>query len=298
MTRVTCVGICTLDLVLRVDRFPIRAGKYRAGERREVGGGVAANAAATVAALGGAASLVSCVGSDPTGTRILEELDARGVRTAGVRRVEGGQSPLSAVLVDASGERWIVNHASADLFDRADLPTDSEFEKADCVLADMRWPAATVVGLESARRRGVPAVLDCDHDPSRHPEVLAAASHAVFSLATLVAFTGEDDPATALAAALAYTEGLPMATDGGEGVHWLEDGRHRHVPAFAVDVVDTLGAGDVFHGAFALAMAEGQPLHEAVVRASATAALKCTRFGGRDGIPSQIEVDRFLESAR
>ena len=71
MASVTCVGICVWDMVMRVERFPTAPAKYRAIERREVGGGVAANAAATVAALGGEASLVSCVGSDPTGRRIV-----------------------------------------------------------------------------------------------------------------------------------------------------------------------------------------------------------------------------------
>ncbi len=294
MTTVTCVGISVWDLVLRVERFPTEPGKHRASERREVGGGVAANAAVTVAALGGHASLVSALGDDATGDRIVGDLIAHGVGTGGVRRIAGRESPLSAVFVDATGERWIVNHAGADLFDRADVPTDADFEGVDAVLADMRWPEGAVAAFDAARRRGVPAVLDCDHDPTDHPEVVAGSTHAVFSLPTLSDYVGVADPAGALEAATGITDGMPIATAGDRGVHWWEDGVHHHLPALEVEVVDTSGAGDVFHGAFALALAEGRSVADGLAWAGAAAALKCTRFGGRAGIPTRAEVERLL----
>jgi sulfofructose kinase len=295
VATVTCVGISVWDLVFRVHRFPVIPGKYRAHERREVGGGVAANAAVAVAALGGDASLVSRLGDDATGDRIVEDLAAHGVGTTGVRRVVGRESPLSAVFVDASGERWIVNHASGDLFDSGEVPTGSEFDDADVVLADMRWPDAAVSAFAAARRRGVPAVLDCDHDPTGRPEVLAGATHAVFSLPTLASFVRVDDPAGALEAATEFTDGMPVATAGDRGVYWWDDGACHHLPAVEVAVVDTLGAGDVFHGAFALALAESRTVEAALRWASAAAALKCTRFGGRAGIPTRAEVEQLLE---
>jgi sulfofructose kinase len=160
----------------------------------------------------------------------------------------------------------------------------------------MRWPDGAVAAFDAAGRRGVPAVLDCDHDPTGHPEVLERASHAVFSLPTLASYVGVDDPAGALEAATAITAGMPIATDGSRGVFWWEDGACRHLPALEVEVVDTLGAGDVFHGAFVLALAEARPVADGLAWAGAAAALKCTRFGGRAGIPSRAEVDQFLEA--
>jgi sulfofructose kinase len=293
--QVTCVGIAVLDLVFRVDSFPETPGKYRASERREVGGGVAATAAATVSSLGGRGVFVGCVGDDAEGERIVADLARYGVGTLCVRRVAGAQSPLSVVLVDAAGERTIVNHSSPGLFDEAAPLTESDLVGADAVLADMRWPSAAVVALDIARRRGLPAVLDCDHDPTDHPDVVAAASHAVFALPTLAAFVGAANPEAALHVASGLTGGIVVATDGGNGVHWLDGDRYRHLPAFRVDVVDTLGAGDVFHGVLALALAEGRPLESALRWASAAAAIKCTRFGGRAGIPARTEVDRFVE---
>ncbi len=296
MPHVTCVGIAALDLVFRVDAHPTAPGKYRAEERREVGGGVAANASVAVSALGGDAAFIGCVGDDPTGDRIVAGLEVAGVDVGAVRRVEGGTSPLSSVLVDPPGERLVVNHASPDLFDRGRPVAGDEIAGTDAVLVDMRWPAGAVPALEAARGAGVPAVVDCDHDPTinRGREILAAATHVVFSLPTLAAFTGVETPEDALRRCGDHTDAWVAATAGDDGVHWLQDGALRHLPAFAVDVVDTLGAGDVFHGAFVLALVEGRPIETALRFASAAAALKCTRAGGRAGIPDRREVDAML----
>ena len=88
--------------------------------------------------------------------------------------------------------------------------------------------------------------------------------------------------------------GFLAVTNGPDGVWWLENGRPRHLAAFPIVAVDTLGAGDTFHGAFALALAEGCDLDRAMRFAAAAAALKCTRFGGISGTPTRGEVDAFL----
>ena len=85
-------------------------------------------------------------------------------------------------------------------------------------------------------------------------------------------------------------------TDGEHGVYWREGEALRHMPGFAVPVVDTLGAGDVFHAGFALRLAETGDVVEAMRFGSAAAALKCTRFGGAAGAPRRAEVERFLQS--
>jgi sulfofructose kinase len=297
MSRVTCVGIATLDLVFRVDTYPTEPGKYRAHGRDEVGGGVAANAAVTVAALGGEAAFIGCVGDDPTGDRIVTGLVGAGVDVAAVRRAGGAASPLSAVLIDAAGERLIVNHADPDLFSACRAVDGHELAGTGAVLTDMRWPGGAVPALSEARARGLPAIVDCDHDPAvgRGTEILAAATHVIFSLPTLMAFTGGADAEEALRRAAEQTDAWVAATAGDEGVYWLDDGSVRHLSAFVVEVVDTLGAGDVFHGAFALAVVEGQSLESALRFAAGAAAVKCTRVGGRAGIPNRRDVAAFLE---
>lgn len=290
MTAVSCVGIATLDEIWAIDTLPPAGTKTRARDRMVTGGGVAANGAVTVSRLGGRATFVGPLGDDAARSEILAGLEAEGVTPGFVPAVAGQPSPVSVVLVDNSGERTIINHAGPELYAAAPEPAPAEFDAADAVLCDMRWGSGAQVALVAARRRGVPGVVDCDHDPGEAGDVLAAASHIIFSLPTLERHTGTTGPAALFDVSEVSTAWV-AATSGAAGVHWLQDGALRHLPAPAVDAVDTLGAGDVFSGAFTLALAEGRPEREALAFATSAAALKCTRFGGRIGIPTRAEVD-------
>jgi sulfofructose kinase len=294
MNTVLCVGIATLDRILAVDRHPTEPGKYRATSRAVAGGGVAANAAVTVARLGGEARFLGVVGDDEAGRAITDSLAIEGVDVSMLRVAPGRLSPESVVLIDSTGERLIVNHASPDLFDLATPPAIGEIGRPDIVLTDMRWRAGSVAALEAARALDVPGIVDCDHDPRDAPGILEEASHVIFGRSTLESWTGARDLGAALAVARSRLDAWVAVTSGSEGTSWLEAGRVAHVEAFDVDAVDTLGAGDVFHGAFALGLAEGMGPRPAIAFASAAAALKCTRFGGRAGIPTRGELERFL----
>ena len=89
--------------------------------------------------------------------------------------------------------------------------------------------------------------------------------------------------------------GFLAITDGPNGIYWLERGALRHLPAFKVKAIDSLAAGDAFHGAFTLGLAQGRDLQDVMRFASATAALKCTHFGGASGAPRRAEVEEFLK---
>src|SRR5690606_12629543 len=106
--------------------------------------------------------------------------------------------------------------------------------------------------------------------------------------------SGEEDPRQGLAKLARETDTWLAVTLGHEGVLFWEKGEIVHIPAFQIEAVDTLGAGDIWHGAFALALAEGQDERGAIRFASAVAGIKCTRFGGRAGTPNREEVERFL----
>jgi sulfofructose kinase len=273
-----------MDLMFRVDPLPAGGGKSYATAFREIGGGVAANAAVAIVRLGGRARYVGRVGDDPIGERIVSELQADGVDTNGVRAVPGVVSPVSAVLVDDAGERIIVNYTPPGLFDGGDHHQAGELAGVDAVLVDVRWPDGAALALTSASEAGIPGVFDFDRPMDAHGDVLlAAASHVAFSHPALTA--------------TARSDAWLAVTMGDAGVVWREAGSTYHLPAFPVEVVDTVGAGDVFHGALALALAEGQPEAEAVRFASAAAALKCTRPGGRAGSPSRRDVEGLLAHA-
>jgi len=145
-------------------------------------------------------------------------------------------------------------------------------------------------------------VLDGDQATTPDDPLFAIATHVIFSSEALRATTGVDDLAAArkvMAKVLAKVPakaapGFLAVTNGPEPILWLEHGEVRHMAGFPVEAVDTLGAGDTFHGAFALTLAEGRELIPAMRFAAAAAALKCTRFGGISGTPSRDEVDAFL----
>ena len=294
--RVVCVGIAVLDLVFEVAALPAGGSKYAARSRREVAGGIAANAAMAVARLGGRARLVSRVGNDALGERLRGALAAARVDCGGLAAAERGCTSTSAVFVDPKGERMLINHKDPDLFDGP--PPAQALAGADAVMCDLRWPQATRLTLSAAREAGVPAVLDFDLAPEGGAEFIALASHVIFSEGALLAFAGDGDRRAALAA---VAEDHPKAafavTAGAAGVDWIEGGRSGTLPALKLRAVDTLGAGDVFHGAAALALAEGRGFVEALAFANAAAGLKVSRPSGPDAFPNREEVEAVMETS-
>jgi sugar/nucleoside kinase (ribokinase family) len=137
-------------------------------------------------------------------------------------------------------------------------------------------------------------VLDADEPRLDSNDLLTIASHVVFSAEGLRATAGNDNLGRALVDVSKRTTAFLAVTDGRNDVLWLDAGELRQFPAFAVDVVDTLGAGDTFHGAFALMLAEGADVRAATRFAAAAAALKCTRYGGILAAPTRAEVAAFL----
>ena len=296
MAGVFCLGIATLDYVYSVETMPTRGEKYRSRGLAVVGGGCAGNASVAIARLDGACWLATRLADDLTGDQIVVDLQSEGVDTAFARRVVGLTSPVSAILVDAEGERMVISHSDPAMPEEADWLPRSLPKGAGAVLADTRWGEGAFAALKLARAAGVPGVLDGDRKPP-HPDLVGTASHVAFSQQALREVSGEEDPRAGLAKVAAGVPSWLAVTLGKEGVLFVESGEVRHSPAFAVDTVDTLGAGDVWHGAFTLALAEGQAESAAIRFASAAAAIKCTRFGGRSGAPKRDEVERFLAQA-
>jgi sulfofructose kinase len=214
-----------------------------------------------------------------------------------VRRVAGARTPLATVLIDDDGERPVVPWYDPGLGrDPGWLPF-GRVAAADAVLVDVRWPEGAAAVLTAARAAGRPAVLDADVGPVATTLGLAeAASHAVFSEPAALAASGCGDLADALGWLARRLDGFVAVTAGPRGCFWFDraEGRVTGLPPPPVTAVDTLAAGDVFHGAFALALAEGADEARAVAFANAAAALKCRTFGGRLGAPGRAEVEAVL----
>lgn len=310
---VVCLGHAAWDRVHTVDAIPSVPTKLRASAYREVGGGMASNAACAIARLGGRVAFLGRAGDDPAGASIERELVGYGVDTAqGFRRFPGCRSSQSTVIVDARGERLIVSFLG-DVPDEPSWLPLGIVRGAKAVLADVRWPSGARALFAAAREAGVTTVFDADvADPEVIDTLLPLTDHAVFSehgLARWAGLAGHADPqAIAMALERAWnvvreraresaTTRVCAVTVGEAGSWWRTGSGTFHVPAPRVVAVDTLAAGDVFHGAYALAIAEGRDVPEAARFASAAAAIKCTRPGGRAGAPTRDEVDTRFPAA-
>ena len=151
---------------------------------------------------------------------------------------------------------------------------------------------------ETGRARGVPVIIDGDRATQLDDPLFRIATHVIFSSEALRATTNLTDLTAALANAAATIDGFLAVTNGPDEVLWMDNGKVQRMPVFAVDAVDTLGAGDTFHAAFALALAERRDPMSAMRFGAAAAALKCTCFGGISGTPLRAEVEAFLASER
>jgi len=282
--------------VFSVESWPSDSGKIPANGYEEGGGGMAANAAASIARLGGAVTFWGPTGDDATAGLIRAQLQADGVATDHLREFPGRTSSHSAVIVDGRGERLVVGYRGTALQAPAEWLPLEEVKTAGAILADVRWAAGAAAALRAARHAGKAAILDAEIADRDILESLASiADHVLFSERGLQAWNGEAQ--SGMRRAIEMGARVAAVTRGAAGVDWIEasqPGRVNHCAAFAVKVVDTLAAGDVFHGAYALAVAEGQAVADAMRFASAAAAIKCTRPGGRKGAPGRDEVEALL----
>ena len=294
--KVACVGIAVLDRVYLFDTLPLLPGKHIARGYRENGGGMAANAAVSIVALGGAAEWCGRRGDDAPGATLLRMLRRHGVGTAGVTMAAGACSPTSGILLDTEGERLLAVHPGENLPEDAPIPAEA-LDGAGAVLADPRWIGGAERLFAAAAARGIPRVLDADISP---PGVLQRlvplAEHVIFSERGLAAFSGIADPADGLAHAARGVDATLAVTLGARGSLWWREGRTVAIPAPRVRAQDTTGCGDVFHGAYALALAEGVAPPDAARFATAAAALKATRGDGWAGMPDRAAVDALLRA--
>jgi sugar/nucleoside kinase (ribokinase family) len=253
---ILCVGLATVDLVYRVESIPAVDEKAQAVDFAVAAGGPAANAAVTVAALGEPVTLVTAVGRHPLGELIRADLDTHGVRLIDATPDDDTPPPVSAITVlDATGQRTIVSRNAGERV--VPVPAGG-LPPADLTLVDGHHPALAVAAARSARRLLVDA-------GSRRPvfdEILPYAE----VVAASAAF-GADLSAPNV-----------VVTDGPEPVRWSGG----EIPVPPVDAVDTAGAGDVFHGALAVALKRGADLPDALRQAIAVAGIRVAHPGPRD----------------
>jgi len=290
-----CCGLATLDVVQRVDRVPGADEKLVARGLDVTFGGPAANAAATAAALGVPAVLLTALGSGPIARLVRDGLVAAGVRVVDLAAGSPGDPPVSTVLVTAStGQRAVVSTNATlrpdDLGPAATRAADDVLAAAGAVLVDGHHLAAGVAVAAAARRRGIPVVADAGSWKPGLEHLLAQVDVAILSadlVVPAVALAREPGAAEDVLASVAALGPMFVARSAGAAPVRvrLPSGAYDEVapPRLRPDeVVDTLGAGDVLHGAAGAALARGlDPL--AALREGVAAATESVRHPGALG---------------
>ena len=291
------VGLATLDVVHRVASPPRRNEKVTAVRQDVAAGGPAAGAAVTYAALGGRARLITALGTGTVAGLVRAELVERGVEVVDVAPGSAVPAPVSAVQVDVqTGERAVVSMDAAAHRVEAPADLDELVRGAAVVLVDGHHEALAAAAARSAAAerdgRGAPRLL---LDAGRWRPVMAE----LMPLADVVICS--DDfrlpgvEGSAQTAAGLRDMGVPtvVVSHGGAPVEWWEQGQSGTVEVPVVPVLDTLGAGDAFHGAYAHAVARGLPTPRAAGAAAAVAAHRVGVVGPRDwldGLPQVLGV--------
>jgi ribokinase len=293
---VLVVGSINIDFVVRSDSPP-RMGETLVGSDFSThAGGKGANQAVAAARLGANVTMLGRVGEDTFGEQLKTRLAREGIDTSWVRATAGAPTGIAAITVCNGENAIIIVHGANASLTAADLDSaESAFAAADVVLAQLEVPLATVAhAAELAARHGKPFILN--PAPAIPLEQSLLARCALLTPNEYELTTALSRPGAPWQEALALMPERIVMTKGSDGAYYRDgSGGLRHQPGFHATAVDTTGAGDAFNGALAAFWPLG--LDQAVRRACAVGALKVTRPGAQEGMPSAAELDAFLGRA-
>ena len=298
MKRVVVIGSTNTDMVVKAARIPAPGETILGGSFLMNPGGKGANQAVAAARLGGDVTFVAKVGDDLFGREARALFAKEGIGTEHVLTDVREPSGVALIMVDAKGENCIAVASGANGALRpADLEAArSEIEQAGVVLMQLETPVATVLcAARWAAAKGVPVVLNPAPACALPDELLTCLDMITPNESEAELLTGvkvADAASAARAAEALCAMGVKrvVITLGAKGAFVYAAGEGVVVPAVKVDAVDTTAAGDVFNGALAVALTEGQPLAEAVRFASKAAAISVTRMGAQASAPYRNEV--------
>jgi sulfofructose kinase len=294
------LGASAIDELLWVGSFPQADSKIPVLRRARRCGGVGATSLVAAARLGSRTAYAGVLGTGENSQFVIDALGAKGVDTRYVHSYPGAGPVLSVILLDESHKTRTILYDVGGMVGPEDdwLPSDL-VANARVLLLDYLRIDLMIRAAGFARDSGTAAVVDLeDASVPRVGELVDLVDHLVVSSSFAAGITGKQSPAEAVGCLAVVPGRSVVVTCGADGAWYMpEDGSGRpvHQPAFAVNAVDTNGCGDVFHGAYASALARGLPLHERVRFASAVAAVAATNAGGQEGIPDLETVNRFLE---
>lgn len=292
------LGCTAVDDILYVPAYPPADGKVEVRLRERHCGGLTATALVSAARLGARCAYAGTLGRDAESKFVLGVLGHEGIDTRQVVTRDNAGPIRSVIVVDETRRtRNIFYDASHTRGADALLPSKAFIQSSRVLIVDRFGMPGMIRAARIARSAGIPVVADFEsrHLP-RFAELLALSDHLIVSETFARALTGARTPAAAAIKLTSHGRSVVVVTCGAKGCWFLDASMKMpgHLPAFRVPAIDTTGCGDVFHGAYAVALARGAELNERLRFASAAAAIKATKHGGQAGIPTRAAVNAFL----
>jgi sulfofructose kinase len=293
------LGVTTVDDLLYVRTFPVADTKVRILRREQQCGGLTATALVAAARLGSRCMYAGMLGPDPLSAFVHTRLGEEDIDLSQVI-FDAAAHPLHATVIVETERptRTILYGVEAVTGASAQGPAEEVIRSCRVLFVDPYGLPGMIRAAAIARAAGIPVVGDFENPaPPEEPALLQLVDHLIISDAFASELSGERDAAQAARALFGPQHAVVAVTCGDAGAWYVSGDRPgvaEHVPAYRVQVVDTTGCGDVFHGAYAAALAEGMATAARMRFASAAAALKATRPGGQQGIPRRAEVEAFM----
>ena len=298
MGKILVVGSINMDLVVRADRLP-KPGETIIGDQFEtIPGGKGANQAIAASRMGASVRMVGSVGNDTFGDILSKGLAEDGIDITYLRRSSSMPNGVALIQVDQHGQNTIVvvPGANGELME-SDLAMAFEgFGRGDLLLLQLEVPMPTVqAAAVAAKKQGLTVVLN--PAPAQNlPAVLLNNIDILIPNESETKLIGKSDVLeVAIKQIREQFSGILLVTMGELGVDAWQGTDRERIPAFKVDAIDTVAAGDAFVGVLAANLATGMPLRSAIRSANAAAAISVTRLGAQPSLPSKLEVDAFLQ---
>lgn len=292
---VICLGYSATDYLGIVPHYPEEDTKIELLQFSKQGGGPAATASVALARLGARVAFVGKVGDDDFGKFMLAELAKEGVCTEHVIIQKGASSQFAFIVINRhTGKRTIFWTRSGVTPLQPEELNSNVLTSCRVLLTDGHDTWAAVKAAKLANEAGIPVVYDAGSVREASVELAEHTDALIASERFAREYTGKKDPQEAAQVMLSGRRRYSVVTLGERGCVYATNEGTFHQPAFKVNVIDTTGAGDVFHGTFAFGILNDWPYREIVEFSSAVAAMKCTKLGGRPGIPTLMEALSFL----
>ena len=301
--KLIVLGSVNVDHILNVPKFP-KPGETLSGSNYKISfGGKGANQAVAAGRLGANIQFIAAVGNDELGNKIKQQLNNDNINTCSVACIEGQNTGVALILVNAQGENQIAIHAGANAQVTTEylLKYKEDIINADAILMQLETPLATIEqAAKLAKQHQTQVILNpapaqkLSDDLLKHIDIITPNETEAEYLTGIKVLTEQD---VEQAAMILHKKGIEtvIITLGSKGAWVSSAQRGAIIAGFKVQVIDTIGAGDTFNGMLVTALLEGKTLEQAVKYAHAAGALSVTKPGAQTAVPFRNEVEEFLE---